>query len=189
MKSSHPALIEALKDAAKQLGEGANYEWGHMARCNCGHLIQSLTGLDEFSVSKAVDHTLDEWTEHAKTYCPDSGRTVDEVFELLEKVGFCRQDVIHLENLSDPRVLKHIGNNVHLRRNKRDDLMRYLLALAEVLEQGNSQRRVQDEMSAVDFSLPPSKAGTAESSFLRGREAELWVRRSFRERLETLSRK
>ncbi|MEM6278711.1 MAG: hypothetical protein AAF733_04485, partial [Verrucomicrobiota bacterium] len=119
-----------------------------------GHLIQSLTGLDEISVSKAVDHTLDEWTEHAKTYCPESGRTVDEVFELLEKVGFHRKDVIHLENLSDPRVLKHLGTNIHLRRNHRDDLMRYLTALAEVLEAESTGMADQGETQPADISIP-----------------------------------
>ncbi|MEM9282417.1 MAG: hypothetical protein AAGA96_11350 [Verrucomicrobiota bacterium] len=135
MPKSNPSLIEALHAAADRLDSGAKYEWGHMARCNCGHLLQSLTGLDDREISSAVDHRLDEWTEHAKTFCPQSGRAVDEVFEILESFGFLREDVIHLENLSDRQVLSRLGDNVHLQRNNRDDLVLYLRTMADLLSE------------------------------------------------------
>ncbi|MEM0896355.1 MAG: hypothetical protein AAGJ79_05665 [Verrucomicrobiota bacterium] len=134
MPQSPLPLIHALRSAADRLAAGARYEWGHLARCNCGHLIQSLTGMDSREISCAVDHELEEWSEHAKAYCPQSGRAVDEVFETLGKVGFGREDVIHLENLSDRRVLGRLGGNVHLRRNSREDVIRYMRAMADMLE-------------------------------------------------------
>ncbi|MEO0413783.1 MAG: hypothetical protein AAF226_02385, partial [Verrucomicrobiota bacterium] len=106
----------------------------HMARCNCGHLVQTLTGMDDKQVSCAVDHQLSEWTEHAKLYCSDSGRSVDEVFKILDKIGFDRDDVMRLENLNDPQVLKFMGEHVYLERNVREDAIAYMRAMADMLE-------------------------------------------------------
>ena len=138
MAESNPSLIKALRDAARRLSNGARYEWGHMARCNCGHLIQCLTGMNDREISRTVNHHLEEWTEHASSFCPETGRAVDEVFRELEKVGFHREDVIHLENLTDQRVLDRLGDNVHLRRNSPEDVVRYLEALADLLEEDAS---------------------------------------------------
>ncbi|MEM8955346.1 MAG: hypothetical protein AAGD22_14425 [Verrucomicrobiota bacterium] len=149
MAKKNPELVRALRGAAHRLSIGARYEWGHMARCNCGHLIQSLTGMNDREVSRAVNYELDEWTEHARAYCPQSGRAVDEVFETLEKVGFDREDVIHLEHLTDPLVLERLGDNVHLSRNSREDLIRYLSAMADLLEEGGSGDVIRAESEPV----------------------------------------
>jgi hypothetical protein len=51
-------------------------------------------------------------------------------------MGFDYQDVIHLENLSDQRVLQRLGQERrYLRRNCREDVTLYMNTLATMLEE------------------------------------------------------
>lgn len=140
MAKSTPELIDALRTTARRLAEGARYEWGHMGRCNCGHLVQTITTLSDREIVEAVDFALDEWSEHAQDYCAGTGHKVDDLFLTLQAIGFDYQDVIHLENLSDGRVLQRLGaergqSHCYLQRNRADDAMHYMLTLADLLEE------------------------------------------------------
>ncbi len=136
MTQSTPELINALRETATRLAIGANYEWGHMVRCNCAHLVKTLTTMTDYEIVKTIDFELDEWTEHAKDYCEGTGHKVDDLFILLQHVGFSYQDVIHLENLSDTRVLDHLEESRrYLRRNRVEDVTLYMHTLAALLEE------------------------------------------------------
>lgn len=136
MAKSNPELIDALRTTAQRLHEGAHYEWGHMGRCNCGHLIQTITTLSDREIVQAADHRLDEWTEHAKDYCEGTGHALDTLFLTLQEMGFDYQDVIHLENLSDQHVLQRLdAERRYLRRNCREDVTLYMNTLAAMLEE------------------------------------------------------
>lgn len=128
-------IVELLRETAERLDQGARYEWGHMGRCNCGHLVQTLTDMSDREISFSVDNQLDEWSEHAKSYCAETGSPVEDIFHALAQVGFSHEDVVRLERLSDPRVLKHLGGKgKQLRRNYSPDVSLYMRALAEVIE-------------------------------------------------------
>jgi len=134
MAQSNPNLIEALRETADRLDEGARYEWGHMGRCNCGHLVQTITDMTDYEIVESIDFALDEWTEHAKDYCAGTGHKVDDLFLTLQQVGFGYQDVIYLENLSDRRVLERLPRNRrYLRRNQVEDVTLYMRTLAHLL--------------------------------------------------------
>lgn len=135
MPQSNPQLIEALRVTADRLEGGAHYEWGHMGRCNCGHLVQTLTNLTDTQIVESIDFQTDEWSEHAKDYCEGTGHKVDHLFLTLQQMGFGYQDVIFLENLSDQRVLNRLGERCYLRRNSRKDAARYMRTMAEMLEE------------------------------------------------------
>lgn len=136
MAKSNPELIDALRSTAQRLNEGAHYEWGHMGRCNCGHLIQTITHLSDREIVQAADHRLDEWTEHAKDYCDGTSHSLDTLFLTLQEMGFDYQDVIHLENLSDQHVLQRLdAERRYLRRNCREDVTLYMNTLASMLEE------------------------------------------------------
>jgi hypothetical protein len=108
-----------------------------MGRCNCGHLVQTLTDMTDYDIVQAVDFKLDEWTEHAKDYCAGTGHRVDDLFETLVQVGFTHEDVRHLEYLSDRRVLQHLeGGFRYLRKNQVEDVTLYMNTLAGLLEEG-----------------------------------------------------
>lgn len=135
MAHSNPHLIDALRTTADRLEHGARYEWGHMARCNCGHLVQTLTDMTDSEIARSVDFQLDEWTEYAKDYCEGTGHKVDDLFLTLQNVGFGYQDVIHLENLSDSQVLAQLPEGKrYLRRNQVDHVTLYMRTLASMLE-------------------------------------------------------
>ena len=136
MAKSNQRLITALRQTADRIASGAKYEWGHMGRCNCGHLVQTVTDMSDHEIVKSIDFQLDEWTEHAKDYCAGTGHKVDDLFLALQRVGFSYQDVIHLENLSDRRVLACLpGGKRHLRRNQVADVTLYMHTLANLLEE------------------------------------------------------
>ena len=136
MAYSNPELVSALRETANRLASGAKYEWGHMGRCNCGHLVQTLTDMTDFEIVKSIDFELDEWTEYAKDYCEGTGQKVEDLFTTLKNVGFSRDDVIYLENLSDRRVLSRLtGGFRYLHRNKIEDVTLYMNAMADLLEQ------------------------------------------------------
>lgn len=131
-----PDLIHALRETAQRLDDGARYEWGHMGRCNCGHLVQTLTRMTDREIVASIDHRLDEWSEHAVEYCEGTDTPVDALFEALLQVGFTPDDVRRLEYLSDRRVLRRLGDDGRrLRHNDPADAARYMNALADVLEE------------------------------------------------------
>lgn len=136
MTTHNPELISALRETADRLSNGARYEWGHMGRCNCGHLVQTLTDMSDHEIVKSIDFEMDEWSEHAKDYCEGTGQKVDDLFITLQNVGFGYEDVIHLENLSDQRVLERLpGQRRHLRRNSVEDVTLYMCTMADLLEE------------------------------------------------------
>jgi hypothetical protein len=128
-------LITALRETVNRLSQGAKYEWGHMGRCNCGHLLQTITTMSDYEIAQSIDFELAEWSEYAQDYCPGSGHKVEDLFTTLQNVGFTREDVIHLENLSDTRVLNRLeGGRRYLRRNQVEDVTLYMVTLADMLE-------------------------------------------------------
>lgn len=64
--------------------------------------------MSDYEIVETIDFELAEWTEYAKDYCEGSRQKVENLFNTLQMVGFNHQDIIHLENLSDKRVLKGI---------------------------------------------------------------------------------
>ena len=148
MAQGTPALIQALRITAQRLTDGAQYEWGHLGRCNCGHLVQTVTAMSSREIVEAVDFAMDEWSEHAKDYCEGTGHKVDDLFLTLQQIGFDYRDVIHLENLTDQRVLTRL--NQHLRRNCVTDVTLYMTTLAALLEEELSPPTQQDAL----WSLP-----------------------------------
>ncbi|GAB5464885.1 MAG: hypothetical protein Kapaf2KO_03210 [Candidatus Kapaibacteriales bacterium] len=127
-------LIDALKKTAERLESNeTKYEWGHMGRCNCGHLLQTVSGLSDVEIVKTIDFETDEWSEHAKEYCSGTGGKITDHFLTLKNIGFGWDDVIYLEYLSDKNVLARLGVT-HLERNDKDNVARYMRTKAELLE-------------------------------------------------------
>jgi hypothetical protein len=143
MAQHTPNLVYALRETAKRLEHGARYEWGHMGRCNCGHLVQTITNMTDFEIVQSIDFHLDEWTEHAKDYCDGTGHKVDDLFNTLKTVGFTHEDVKHLEYLSDKRVLSRLSGGLrYLEKNNVKDVALYMNTLASLLEEEPVQKLV-----------------------------------------------
>lgn len=126
-----------LEETASRLEAGAGYEWGHVGRCNCGHLVQTLSGRGEWEIFHAFERELGEWSELAAHHCDTTNAEVGLMFNELAQVGFSREDVMHLEYLSDPRVLNRLpADRPPLRRNRPVDVAWYMRELAAVLQAG-----------------------------------------------------
>jgi len=132
MALANQKLIRALRSSAQRLRSGESYMWGHPGRCNCGFLATELTPLSANDLLEVSTEKPGDWTEHARAYCADSGLPVDEVITLLLREGLTVSDLEHLENLSGPNILKHIGRP--LQRNQAADAAEYMETWAGLLE-------------------------------------------------------
>ena len=136
MPRSNQKLIAAIRETANRLESGARYEWGHMGRCNCGHLVQTLVKMSDREIVSYINHETEEWTDHARGHCQSTSRKIDDIFQALYDFGFGYEDIIKLEYLSDREVLARVNHpNRYLRHNRREDVILYLRTMAEMLEE------------------------------------------------------
>jgi len=140
-------LVHALRLAAGKLRDGAHYAWGHHGACNCGHLLQVLTRLDEKEILAHAHTGPGEWTEIAAESCAVTGAPVSLLLNKLEAAGLTPTDIHHIEYLDDKKVLQYLpGGFRWLKRNLREDVIDYFEAFAELLEE-----KLLPEVSMTDI--------------------------------------
>jgi hypothetical protein len=127
------ALASAIRSTAARLRAGSAFAWGHMGRCNCGHLAQTLTSRTAAELHAAAQERCGDWREQTREYCPTSGLAIDVVIEELLAAGLSLSDLRHLEDLSDPVVLARVPARF-LRRSDVRHTIQYMEAWAEVME-------------------------------------------------------
>jgi hypothetical protein len=141
MARPNTKLIQYIRKTAQSLKEGASYSWGNLGKCNCGHLIQTITELSPGDIHQKALHPTGEWTELANDYCPTSGLEMNSMIESLLNVGVELDDIKFLEHLEDVNVLKRLPNEKrYLQRNNREDLILYLEEWANYLEENLSDK-------------------------------------------------
>jgi len=135
---AHPniKLIQTLQQAARNLRSGADYSWGHHGSCNCGHVLQVVTQLNESQILEYAQTMYGEWTEIAEEYCGISNAPVYLLLSELEKLGLTPTDIHNLEYLEDRIVLENLpGGFRWLRKNVREDVVLYFETLADMLKE------------------------------------------------------
>ncbi|MBL7873796.1 MAG: hypothetical protein JNM78_19420 [Cyclobacteriaceae bacterium] len=133
--SIQPELIQSLRNAAKKVDQSCNYQWGHMGLCNCGFLAQEITKLTKEEIHRRAMMRHGDWTEQLNDYCTTSNLPMDDLITELLNFGFTREQLQHLENVSDPEVIKWIPlAERNLKRNVKADVVRYLNTWAQALE-------------------------------------------------------
>ena len=129
-------LIDALHETIARIADGANYQWGNMGACNCGHLVQSLTKLDRATIHAAALQRAGDWGQQAIDYCPNSGYPLDHIITTMLDAGLTLADIEHLERLNGPDVLAQLpGDRRWLKRNSKKDLELYLRTWVAILEE------------------------------------------------------
>ena len=129
-------LIQSLRETARRLETGAHYAWGNHGACNCGHLLQVITQLDEKEILRRAHTGAGEWTEIAQESCSVSGAPFEMLLSALETIGLTATDIRHIEYLDDRDVLQCLpGGFRWLKRNNRQDVIDYFRALAGLLEE------------------------------------------------------
>ena len=137
MANPNPYLIGKIREAANNIESGAAYNWGHVGKCNCGHLLQTIEDLNSGDIYKRAQKVmLDEYSEFANDYCPDSGVPMDALLDSLFDVGLAMEDIPQLEYLSNKKVLQALpGGFRYLEKGKAEDAVLYMKTWANVLEE------------------------------------------------------
>jgi hypothetical protein len=129
------ALINALRETAQRLKNGATYAWGNHGACNCGNLLQVITPLSRQEIMGYAQTGIGEWTELAEDYCGITNAPVDLMVSKLMEAGLTPSDIHHLEYLDNREILEQLpGGFRWLRKNDRDDVISYFETYADVLE-------------------------------------------------------
>jgi hypothetical protein len=134
---AHPnlTLIGALRQAAKNLRQGAPYAWGNHGACNCGHVLQVVTHLSKEEILRYAHTGIGEWTEIAEDYCDVSSAPAYMLIAKLEAIGLTPTDINALEYLKDRNVLNNLpGGFRWLKKNVREDVIVYFETFAQLLE-------------------------------------------------------
>lgn len=136
MAKASVSVIQALRKTVENLEKGATYQWGHMGSCNCGNLAQVVTNLDKAEIHKSAMRRHGDWNEQLIDYCPTSGLPIDHIIDEMLAFGFSREDLAHLEKLSDPKILKNLPvDRRYLKHNTKADVIFYMKTWISVLEE------------------------------------------------------
>jgi len=134
MANPSAALIWALRETAVRLKNGAHYAWGHHGACNCGNLLQVITGQSEKEILSDAHTCPGEWTEIAEESCALTNAPFNVLVSRLEATGLTPTDIHNIEYLDNKEVLKNLpGGFRWLKRNKRQDVIDYFEAFANLL--------------------------------------------------------
>ena len=137
MANPTPDLILGIRKTIQKLKNGAAYQWGHMGACNCGNLAQELTKLSKGEIHAYAMQRHGDWNEQLIDYCPTSGYPMDLMVGKMLETGLTLDDLMHLEKLSDPEILKFIPEEKrqHISKNKKADVIQYLEVWVRDLEE------------------------------------------------------
>jgi len=158
-------LIEGLRTAAASLRKGNPYSWGNHGSCNCGHLLQAVTELSPGEILRYAHTGVGEWTELATEYCGVTDAPVELLVSKLKAIGLTAVDIHQLEYLENRDVLKVLpGGFRWLKRNKREDVILYFEAFANLLERKltsatlttRQQKEVELQLQST-FCLPENR--------------------------------
>lgn len=147
-------LIDALRNTATRLKEGAHYAWGNHGACNCGNLLQSVTKLTQKEILQYAHTGIGEWTELAEDYCGDTNAPVSLLISKLQSIGLTPTDIHNLEYLEDKAVLNALpGGFRWLEKNVRQHVILYFETFAVLLA---DRLRKREEMieKVLSFANP-----------------------------------
>ncbi len=135
MATPNLALVQILRETADRIEGGAEYQWSHFGKCNCGHLAQTATRLTAVQIHRGAFCRLAEWSEIPDDFCPQTGALLDRVVDALFELGLNATDLRNLEDLTDGEVLRNLpGGFRYLERNQRQDAVAYMRSWANLLE-------------------------------------------------------
>ena len=136
MAAANLTLINALRETANRLRNGAHYAWGNHGACNCGNLTQVVCKLSKEEILQYAHTGIGEWTELAEDYCGVTDAPAGLLITKLQQVGLTPSDIHNLEYLEDKKVLERLpGGFRWLQRNVREDVIVYFETYAALLEE------------------------------------------------------
>ncbi|MCH8873040.1 hypothetical protein IH824_09770 [candidate division KSB1 bacterium] len=152
MIASNLKMISVLRETARRLTGGAEYNWSHQGNCNCGHLVQTVTKLSKAEIHARALEKAGDWGEKVVDYCPTSNYPIDHIITTMLEMGFTRDDLVRLERLSAPDILDRIPHERKpLKHNCREDVILYMNTWADLLEE---KLLDEIELPRFDFKQP-----------------------------------
>lgn len=136
MSSVNIELITAIRKTIHKLKKGSPYQWGHMGACNCGNLAQELIHISKAEIHRYAMEKSGDWNDQLMDYCLDSGYPMDLMIRKMIEKGVKVSELMHLEKLSDPNILRNIPlpKRNNLEKNNLNDVILYFEAWLEILE-------------------------------------------------------
>lgn len=158
-------LILAIRQTAARLSQpDSTYRWSSFAHCNCGHLAQTISGLEPAEIQKRAMRKEGDWGSQARDSvfgrtpwfdygdrpaldegawepedegaCQVSGTGLDVLLAQMYALGLHPDDVERLERLSDPHVRRRLGTaKAPFAHYEKEHVIAYLMAWAELLEE------------------------------------------------------
>lgn len=137
MAIANSKLIEGIRSTIEKLENGSDYQWGHMGKCNCGHLASELTPYSSAEIHEyAIKVKRGAWADQEADFCPNSKLPMDILINSLLNAGLEREDLRHIEELSEPKVLATLPlGEKYFRRNVREDVIKYFKIWVNILEE------------------------------------------------------
>ena len=129
------SVILAIRKTADRLSHDERYQWGHMGACNCGFLAQEVTKMSKDAIHRCAMAGNGDWSEQLHDYCPNSGLKMDQLISELIAFGFDRDDLKHLERLSDTSITSRNPTVRVLHFNVKADVTAYMKWWADLLEE------------------------------------------------------
>ncbi len=160
MARANARLVAALRQTATRLSNAAvEYRWSSFAHCNCGHLAQTLTGLEPAELQRRALQRPGDWAAQASEFprpdygdrpaldegvwtpdnvgaCGVTGLPLDTVLEAMVLAGLELLDIAYLERLADPEVRRRLGQSTRqFAHYRRENVIAYFAAWADLLEE------------------------------------------------------
>jgi hypothetical protein len=130
-------LADALRRTAKRIGAArTNYDWKNIGACNCGNLVQIVTGQEKREIHMSGIQKHGDWEMLVYLFKENSKYEIDKTIKKLVDFGFALEDIVNLENLSCPVILGRLPEDKkYLKRDRREDVILYLETWAEMIEE------------------------------------------------------
>lgn len=123
-------LIKALRETVLDLElNRKEYDWMKVNSCNCGILAQNICGMDDDTLTANRD--IGAWS----LVCKSTGENMSVVMKKMLSVGLTLQNIIDLEKLSSPEILKEASLNTWgVAMDNKELVIRYMKAWIRILE-------------------------------------------------------
>lgn len=147
-------VLNALRRTIQRLELTADYQWGHMGACNCGHLAQEITSLKKAEIHRRAMERYGDWNEQLNDYCPTSGLAMDDMISQMLEAGFDIDDLKNLEKLSSREILNQLpAERRNLKHNVKQDVITYMKAWTVLIENQLVDQITLEETEPVESSV------------------------------------
>lgn len=128
-------IVQVLRRTADRIECNTADQWGNTRLCNCGFLAQEIAKLKKEELYTRAMQRHGDSREQLNDASPIGEYAIDDILSDMLTFGFDRDDLKHLERLSDQRVLRNFPEPHHnLQPNAKHDVVKYLKAWANLLE-------------------------------------------------------